>query len=307
MAASFVFSNRRVSPAQVRALENITASIDVTNTGDAAGSVDVHLTGWWVLTRSVYPSWLPDNLPPVPTIQPGATETVTFTFFPSVAMGAADNCPVYLEGVLAGYVDVVVDTTPAKATLTVHTDDDLGNPVAANVSVGSLSGATAGGNWTVELDPGTYQVSFGPLAGYSAPANHGVTLAAGESRTVTGIYVLIKEPEAVLRFVLSGGPSQAQVYIDENLPVTVRAGTPLEVTVAPGPHYVDFEEMDGYNDLPQAGFTVSDGQIYVIPVSYVPIIALPTNNKLAYAGAGLVGLLVLAMALNGNNKIGKRR
>jgi hypothetical protein len=302
MAASFVFSNRQVSPTQVRALENITASVDVTNTGDAAGSVDVHLTGWWVLTRSAYPSWLPDNLPPVPTIQPGGVETVTFTFFPSIAMGAHDDCPVYLEGVLAGYVDVVVDTPPAKATLTVYTDDDSGNPVAANVAVGSLSGATAGGSWTVELDPGNYLVNFGGLQGYTAPASQSVTLVAGESMTVTGVYVLTEEPEAVLRFVLSGGPSQAQVYIDENLPVTVHSGTPLEVAVAPGPHYVDFEELDGYNDLPQAGFTVSDGQVYVIPVSYVPIVSPPAGNKLAYAGAGLVGLLVLAMALNGKKR-----
>ncbi len=303
MAAAFSFSNRRVTPATVRALETITASIDVTNTGDTAGSVDVHLTGWWVLTRSAYPSWLPDQLPPVPEIQPGATETVTFSFFPSVAMGAHNDCPVYLEGVLAGYVDVVAEV-PVRATLTVYTRDNLGNPVVANVAIGGLSGNTSAGAWVVELDPGTYAVTFGPLAGYQTPADQSVTLVEGEAKTVTGIYALIEEPPGTYLRVALQGPAEAEVYLDEESSRIVSSGTPLEVTIEPGFHHVEFGDLEDYVTPQPVNFTAQEGQTYLLSVTYVPV-TVPGNNtgKILLAGAGLLVLAVLA----GSDKMSKRR
>jgi hypothetical protein len=301
MAAAFSFSNRRVSPAAVKALETITASVDVTNTGDVAGSVDVHMTGWWVLTRSAYPSWLPDQLPPTPVIQPGATETVTFAFFPSVAMGAVDDCPVILEGVLAGYVDVVTDT-PAKATLTVHTQNDSGAWVVANVNIGSLSGATPGGAWVQELDPGTYLVSFGGLAGYETPAAQSVTLASGEAKAVTGVYTLIEEEATVLRVSLQGA-DEAEVYLDEESSRIVSSGTPLEIPISAGFHHVEFGDLEDYVTPAPVNFTAAAGQTYLMTITYVPIGQANNTGKMLLAGAGLLGLVMLIKS----DKVDKRR
>lgn len=78
---------------------------------------------------------------------------------------------------------------PAKATLTVDT-----TPIRASVYVdGSLWGIAP---QMRELDAGTYAVSFGDVLGFITPASETVTLAEGETRTVTGVYTEIS-PEII--------------------------------------------------------------------------------------------------------------
>lgn len=78
---------------------------------------------------------------------------------------------------------------PAKATLTVDT-----TPIRASVYVdGPLWGIAP---QMRELDAGTYTVSFGDVLGFITPASETVTLAEGETRTVTGVYTEIS-PEII--------------------------------------------------------------------------------------------------------------
>ncbi len=73
---------------------------------------------------------------------------------------------------------------PGKATLTVDT-----TPIKANVYVDNILWGIA--PQTKLLDAGTYTISFGDALGYLTPAAESVTLAADETRTVTGIYTEI--------------------------------------------------------------------------------------------------------------------
>jgi hypothetical protein len=300
MAASFSFSNRTVSPTVVRPMETITASVDVTNTGDTAGSTDVHLTGWWSLTRKAYPTWN-GSLAPVPTIQPGETKTVTFTFAGSTAAGANEDCAVIIEGELAGYVDIVLDGIPTKAAVTIITQDDAGVAVAAGIYVnGQLAGTTAGGPLTLSLGPGTYTIAFGQLPDHETPASQTLSgLLAGDSQTVTGIYTRIESPAAGLRVTLAdGGPEAADLYLDEELPQTVHAGTPLDLVIDPGGHHLEFGDIDGYTTPSAIDFNAQEGQVYLLTVTYVPASTPPVavdNRKLLYAAGTAVGLLTLVM------------
>ena len=72
---------------------------------------------------------------------------------------------------------------PEKATLTVDT-----TPIKASVYVGGILWGTAPQSRSV--GPGTYTVSFGAVSGYTTPPAQAVTLAAGETRTVTGTYAV---------------------------------------------------------------------------------------------------------------------
>ena len=73
---------------------------------------------------------------------------------------------------------------PALATLTVDT-----TPIKASVYVNGVLWGIA--PQTRSVDAGTYTVSFGDYLGYLTPSPQTVTLAAGETRTVIGVYTEI--------------------------------------------------------------------------------------------------------------------
>ncbi len=176
-----------------------------------------------------YDPWLPRPLPTISDISvSGVTTTsatITWTtalpadsrveYGPTIAYGLASSIPnlttshsLSLTGLTPsttyhfrvrsedayGHVDDSGDLTfitaaPPPATLTIGT-----TPIKANVYVdGSLLGVAPR---TRSLAAGTYTISFGDVLGYLTPAPEIVTLAAGETRTVTGVYTEIP-PEKI--------------------------------------------------------------------------------------------------------------
>jgi len=169
-----------------------------------------------------YDPWLPRPLPTISDVSvSGVTTTsatITWTtallansqvdYGPTIAYGLTSSIPdlttshsLGLTGLTPsttyhfrvrsedayGHVDDSGDLTfitaapPPPATLTVDT-----TPIKANVYVnGSLLGVALR---TRSLAAGTYTISFGDVLGYLTPAPKIVTLAAGETRTVEGVY-----------------------------------------------------------------------------------------------------------------------
>ncbi len=145
----------------------------------------------------------------------------TWTSYPTIIVGEDDTyfyfsatLPGFSTFAITGRVIVVPPVTPpGMATLTVDT-----TPVKASVYVDGIPWGTAPQSRSV--DPGTYTVSFGGVSGYTTPAPETVTLAADETRTVTGVYTEI--PPTPAEFELNNlviGP--AEVGIGEVVTISV--------------------------------------------------------------------------------------
>jgi len=104
----------------------------------------------------------------------------------------------------SGTVKVVPRYVPGMAALTVDT-----TPVRGEVFVDGSSWGTAPQSRSV--DAGTYTVSFGDVPGYETPASETVTLAAGETKTVTGIYTGIPTPAEFEPSNLVIGPAEVGI------------------------------------------------------------------------------------------------
>jgi hypothetical protein len=99
------------------------------------------------------------------------------------AMGAAmmGLLGVVMLGFMASWLSQAQAAPPTQGTLAVDTTPVKG-PVYLN---GALQGTAP---ITVNLDPGPYTVSFGDVEGYVTPQSITVSIVAGETTTVTGIY-----------------------------------------------------------------------------------------------------------------------
>jgi hypothetical protein len=89
--ASFSYSNLTINPARVQRLHQCNVGVTMANTGGAAGSLTVKMSGWWRGSKTI-------------SLAAGASTVVTFTFTPSrrCALGPA---PV-IVGPLSGTVTV---------------------------------------------------------------------------------------------------------------------------------------------------------------------------------------------------------
>jgi len=97
----------------------------------------------------------------------------------------------YAVGPAAGVTAISVDTTPVKG----------------GVTVDGVSWGTA--PVSEEVDPGTYTVSFGAVTGYTAPASQTVTVASGETKSITVPYVSVEPEKLKVAFALPGYLSDA--------------------------------------------------------------------------------------------------
>jgi hypothetical protein len=78
-------------------------------------------------------------------------------------------------------ISVGVPPPPPKATLNIDT-----TPVKGNVYLnGNLLGLAP---QIIQVDPGTYTISFGDVSGYIKPVDQTVTVSAGETKTIIGTY-----------------------------------------------------------------------------------------------------------------------
>lgn len=390
MGATFTFSNPRVSPTAVYPAEEIVAAIDMTNTGDTAGSRDVHLTGWWTLTRLAWPNWN-GGQPPVPLVQPGQTLAVDFHFAPSPTHPPREDCPVYIEGMLCGYVDVLGSTPPpggftfsnlrispasvypgelitvtVRATNTssvpsssdVHltgwwvlttntgsvpaggsvdvvfefrpsigatpgirdiiveglagtvevlaTQQDYGTiTVSANLPAvdvyvdGALEGNTSLGPLVVTREPGSHEVSFGLMDGYTTPPAQNVTVVAGANVNVYGTYTPISTDTGMLLIFTT--PVGATVFLNGIEAGTTQPGVVLELELEVGGYTINFGAVSGYTTpVPQTVTITAGGEVSVL-ATYHPSGVTGDKPWLipAAVGLGIVGLVVISKMKKG--------
>jgi len=97
----------------------------------------------------------------------------------------------YAAGPAAGVTAISVDTIPVKGGVTVD-----------GVSWGTAPVSR-------EVDPGTYTVTFGAVTDYTTPASQSVTVASGETKSITVPYVSVEPEKLKVAFALPGYLSDA--------------------------------------------------------------------------------------------------
>jgi basic membrane protein A len=97
----------------------------------------------------------------------------------------------YAVGPAAGVTAISVDTSPVKGGVTVD-----------GVSWGTAPVSR-------EVDPGTYTVTFGAVTDYTTPASQTVTVASGETKSISVSYVSVTPEKLKVAFALPGYLSDA--------------------------------------------------------------------------------------------------
>ena len=151
-------------------------------------------------------------------------------------------------GAVDGYV------TPSSQSVTVPPGGAATASATYEVKPASLKVTLdpPGGTWkvagtnfesgaTAKLAPGTYTVSFNPQTGYATPENQSVTLAAGQSKTMTVTYPGL---EGSVRYVLSPAEAVAAGAKWKINGTTNASGD--TVTVPSGTYTVTFSAATGY-------------------------------------------------------------
>ncbi len=169
----------------------------------------------------------PDFTPPACqniTLVAGQQTTVTGTFTPSAgALGASG------KGLLR------VTTSPA---------------LASQILIDGVIADSWGLNW-LELDPGTYTLSFTHVEGYTGPAPQQVTITAGQTTTVTGTFTQRGE----LRVITS--PAVAATISVDGIPMNDWG---LWTDLPVGSHQVCFGTTAGYLAPACQNVTLTAGQ-----------------------------------------------
>ena len=162
--------------------------------------------------------------------------------------------------------------------------EDVVSAVQANCAlVVSLTGTTAG-RWSVDngvtwhesgtaltLAPGSFTVTYQPVAGYVTPAPAAATIVAGQVTTIAGDYVAeVVDPYAdwgYLQVTLTG--TDAGRWTIDSGDTWHESGVTLYVLA--GPYGVQFEPVNGYTTPIEQIVTVSAGQTTSVSAGYVAV------------------------------------
>jgi len=144
---------------------------------------------------------------------------------------------------------------PQKGTIIVDTI-----PVKGIVYVNGQPWGTA--PQSKDVDPATYTVSFGDVAGYTAPSSVSQYVSAGETWTVTGTYTQITPTKATIS--IDTTPIKGTVYVND-----MSWGTaPQTRDVDAGTYTVSFGEVAGYLKPPDQTKTLSAGETWTVTGTY---------------------------------------
>lgn len=122
----------------------------------------------------------------------------------------------------------------------------------------------------LKVPPGTYTVSFGEMAGFTTPADQVVTVAAGQTQEVYGLYIELPPPgKAVLAITTT--PINGEIYIDGVL----QGVAPMNIEVDPGTYLVSFSEIAGYIRPADQVVTVVAQETKPIQGEYTPSVWAP--------------------------------
>lgn len=162
--------------------------------------------------------------------------------------------------------------------------EEVVSAVQANGAlVVSLTGTTAG-RWSVDngvtwhesgttltLAPGSYTVTYQPVAGYVTPAPAAATIVAGQVTTIAGDYVAdVYNPYAdwgYLQVTLTG--TDAGRWTIDSGDTWHESGVTLYVLT--GPYGVQFEPVNGYTTPIERIVTVSADQTTSVSAGYVAV------------------------------------
>lgn len=184
-------------------------------------------------------------------------ETVPGTYTVTASMAG------YVDDAATGVVIAAGETTianfalasiPPIGTLSVNT-----TPVSGEVFVNGMSWGTASQSRVVQV--GTYNVSFGDVAGYSTPTWQLVTVSENVETPVTGVYTLIT---GTLRIRTS--PVAGEVFVNG----TSWGTAPLSRVVPVGIYIVSFGHVDGFYTPANQVATISENLETTIRGVYEP-------------------------------------
>jgi len=182
-------------------------------------------------------------------------------------------------GILDGWVPPgpYVTMVAVNGTVNIHRSYTQGpsgflqvdtSPVTANI-YGMLKGAIGDPQFlgttplNVVLAVGTWLIYFGAVSGYEPPQPNPreVPIYSGQITSIFAVY----NPVPTGTLTVNTDPFSVNIYIDGEL-----AGkTPLSIDLNPGPHLVQFEELDGYNLLPDRTVNIVSGDTTSIETTYV--------------------------------------
>jgi len=157
-------------------------------------------------------------------------------------------------------------------------------------SIFTVTGATksysgTGSSWTTTAPAGDYTVSWGPVAGYTAPVDQTKTVATGETTTFIGAYVV----DAVQTGTLAVTTNNANATFTLIGPETYAgSGTSWSQANAPiGSYTIIYGAIAGYNTPPlqtkelYIGGTTSFNGVYSSTATEYGTIVISTNNASA--------------------------
>lgn len=153
-----------------------------------------------------------------------------------------------------------VPPPPGKAILMIKT-----TPIMGAVYINGVYQGVA--PMTFEVDPGTYTISFGDIEGYYTPSGVTITLAEGETRTVTGEYEQIIPGRATL--IVTSIPVRVWFWVDDRQYRT-SSDAPHTATIHldAGTHTVRWGASAGYLTPPPETVTLRAGEVVEIVVRY---------------------------------------
>ena len=151
-----------------------------------------------------------------------------------------------MQGTYVAYGSLRITTSPA---------------VAATISIDNVP-RDDWGMWQ-SMPAGTYTISFGKVAGYDSPASQTITLASGQSLSVTGTFTpnpsaTGPDPSTYGLLRVTTSPAVVSKIIVDAVP---RDEWGLSwVKVAPGMHTISFGDVYGYTTPASQTVTVTAGQ-----------------------------------------------
>ena len=199
------------------------------------------------------------------TVEGGSNATNTVTLFKPETVPAPDEVAPYNKSItwfnqtISSLKGLIFKIGPRLAgNLTVIT-----TPVSGEVFVNGISWGLAPSQTGISriVDVGTYEVSFGSVAGYYSPASQSLTMSKNAEITVTGVYIRINGTLAV-----TTSPLQGEIFVNG-----VSWGTsPQSRIVQIGTYTVSFGAIENFDTPANQVVMVTENATATVTGTYAP-------------------------------------